>query len=223
MINFLIKHKVKIFLITIVGFFAGTFVGFGSYLFSDRSSIDTVAVVNGTKIPYKLYHSLYNNIIDMYRASGNETTEYLSKLIQKNVLQELVQDELIYQQAKDYGIFVSDEELAMDIQHFPYFLNEKGVFDSKIYFAFLNSRMLSPKEFEEYRRKKLISRKVQYLIGTAVSDISQSEIDYSKDVYKTADKQTILQQKSNEMLNFWANKILQKSKVKAPKLQEPID
>ena len=70
MINFLIKHKVKIFLITIVGFFAGTFVGFGSYLFSDRSSIDTVAVVNGTEIPYRVYYSLYNNAINMHRQTN---------------------------------------------------------------------------------------------------------------------------------------------------------
>jgi hypothetical protein len=46
MINFLIKHKIKIFLITILGFFAGTFVGFGSYLFGEKNYFDTVAVVN---------------------------------------------------------------------------------------------------------------------------------------------------------------------------------
>jgi len=220
MINFLIKHKVKIFLITIIGFFAGTFVGFGSYLFSDRSSIDTVAVVNGTEIPYRIYYSLYNNAINMHRQSGSEVNETVAKTIQANILQSLVKDELIYQQAKDYGIFVSDEELAMDIQHFPYFVNDKGVFDSRIYFAFLNSIRLSPKDFEEYRRKQIISRKVQILIASAISNVSETEINYSKNAYKTDDKNSILQQKNNEILNDWFNKVLQKSKIKFTMLKE---
>lgn len=220
MINFLIKHKVKIFLITIIGFFAGTFVGFGSYLFSDRSSIDTVAVVNGTEIPYRVYYSLYNNAINMHRQSGNEINEAAAKTIQANILQSLVKDELVCQQAKNYGVFVSDEELAMDIQHFPYFVNDKGFFDSRIYFAFLNNIRLAPKDFEEYRRKQLISRKVQILIASAISNVSEAEINYAKDVYKTDDKNSILQQKNNEILNDWFNKVLQKSKIKFTMLKE---
>jgi len=65
MMNFLRKHKIKIFLITIVGFFAGTFVGFGSYLFGEKNYHDAVAVVNGCKIPYKIYYALYNNTVDV--------------------------------------------------------------------------------------------------------------------------------------------------------------
>ena len=220
MINFLIKHKVKIFLITIIGFFAGTFVGFGSYLFSDRSSIDTVAVVNGTEIPYRIYYSLYNNAINMHRQSNQEFTEATAKAIQANILQSLVKDELIYQQAEKYGIVVSNEELANDIQHFPFFVNDKGFFDSRIYFAFLNNIRLAPKDFEEYRRKQLISRKVQVLIASAISNVSQAEIDYSKDSYKTSDKNIVLQQKNNEILNDWFNQVLQNSKIKFTMLKE---
>lgn len=220
MINFLIKHKVKIFLITIIGFFAGTFVGFGSYLFSDRSSIDTVAVVNGTEIPYRVYYSLYNNAINMHRQSNQEMTEATAKTIQANILQSLVKDELIYQQAEKYGVVVSNEELANDIQHFPFFVNDKGFFDSRIYFAFLNNIRLSPKDFEEYRRKQLISRKVQVLIASAISNVSEAEINYSKDIYKTSDKNAILQQKNSEILNDWFNQILKNSKIKFTMLKE---
>ena len=62
MMNFFRKHKVAIILIILVGFFGGTFIaGFGVSTFGNSaSSFDTAAVVNGKKIPYKYYYSLYN-------------------------------------------------------------------------------------------------------------------------------------------------------------------
>ena len=157
MMNFLRKHKVKIFLLTICGFLAGTFVGFGSYLFGERTYYDTAAVVNGQKIPYKIYYSLYNNSVSIIRNSDMDLTEELMKRIQNEIITSLVKDELIYQQADKYGIIVSDSELAADIQKYPYFLNENKQFDSRYYFQFLNNMRLSPKEFENLRRKQLIS------------------------------------------------------------------
>ena len=60
----------------------------------------------------------------------------------------LVQDEIIWQQTKKYGITVSDNELAQDIQSYPYFLNENGQFDSRNYYQFLSNLRMSPKDFE---------------------------------------------------------------------------
>ena len=52
--NFFRKHKVAIILIILIGFFGGTFIaGFGISTFGNNNSFDTVAVINGKKIPYK--------------------------------------------------------------------------------------------------------------------------------------------------------------------------
>ncbi len=206
MMNFLRKHKVAIFLITILGFFAGTFVGFGSYLFGEKTYYDTAAVVNGQKIPYKIYYALYNNAISMIKYSNQDLTEEMIKKIQNDIITNLVKDEIIYQQADKYGVTVSDSELAADIQSYPYFLNENKQFDSRYYFQFLNNMRLSPKEFETLRRKQLISNKLQLLIASSAK-VSDAQGQFIKENYKDVTDSMILQIKPNEIVNDWFMKV----------------
>jgi hypothetical protein len=214
MMNFLRKHKVKIFLLTICGFLAGTFVGFGSYLFGERTYYDTAAVVNGQKIPYKIYYSLYNNSVSIIRNSDMDLTEELMKRIQNEIITSLVKDELIYQQADKYGIIVSDSELAADIQKYPYFLNENKQFDSRYYFQFLNNMRLSPKEFENLRRKQLISNKLQLLIASSAKMSDAQEKFLKENSKEEIDEAMLLQIKPNEILNDWFEKVQDKSDYK---------
>ena len=210
MMNFLRKHKVKIFLITIFGFLAGTFVGFGSYLFGDRNYYDTVAVVNNVKIPYKIYYSLYNNRLESLRQAGQEMNEEMKKIVQNDIIRNLIQDEIIWQQTKDYGITVSDKELATDIQSYPYFLNENGQFDIRYYYKFLNNIRLSPKDFENLRRKQIASKKLQMLVASAAK-VSDTEL---KNPDNYSEQVTALQTKANEILNDWFDTIKKKTKIK---------
>ena len=206
MMNFFRKHKVAIILIILVGFFGGTFIaGFGVSTFGNSSSLDTVAIINGKKIPYKYYYSLYNNALSMLRNSEQDVTEEMIKSVQNNILRNLIQDELIWQQTKDYGIIVSDNELVVDIQTYPYFLDENGHFDSRNYYQFLNNLRLSPKDFETLRRKQLAASKLQILIASSAR-ISTSENPEKDD--------TLLQKKANEILNDWFDNIKRKSKIK---------
>ena len=213
MMTFLRNHKIKIFLITILGFLAGSFVGFGSYLFGEKTYYDTVAVVNGYKIPYKIYYAVYNNALNMMRQTNKDFTDDMAKKVQNDILKNLVQDEIIWQQTKDYAISVSDEELALDIQNYPYFLNEKGQFDSRYYFAFLNNMRLSPKDFENLRRKQLASNKLQVFIASS-SKITDSEYKELHNLYPNVDDNTLIQMKMNEVLNDWFGEIRQKTDLK---------
>ncbi len=213
MMNFLRKHKVKIFLITIFGFLAGTFVGFGSYLFGDRNYYDTVAVVNGVKIPYKIYYSLYNNRLESLRQTGQDITEEMKKSVQNDIVKNLIQDEIIWQQTKNYGITVTDKELAADIQRYPYFTNEQGQFDIRYYYKFLNNIRLSPKDFENLRRKQIASNKLQMLIASGAK-ISRSEIGATDQNENYVTEVAALQTKANEILNDWFDKIKRETKIK---------
>ena len=213
MMNFLRKHKVKIFLITIFGFLAGTFVGFGSYLFGDRNYYDTVAVINGVKIPYKIYYSLYNNRLESLRQSGQDITEEMKKAVQNDIVKNLIQDEIIWQQTKNYGITVTDKELASDIQRYPYFTNEQGQFDIRYYYKFLNNIRLSPKDFENLRRKQIASNKLQMLIASAAK-VSRSEIGATEKQENYVTEVAALQTKANEILNDWFDKIKRETKIK---------
>lgn len=210
MMNFFRKHKVAIILIILVGFFGGTFIaGFGVSTFGNSvSSFDTAAVVNGKKIPYKYYYSLYNYTLNLLRGSNQNVTDELMRLTKNQILNNLIQDELIWQQSKKYGITVTDAELAKDIQSYPYFLNENEQFDSRYYYQFLNNLRMAPKDYENLRRKQIASNKMQMLIASSAR-VSQSELEMKKG--SNISEQT--QIKANEVLNDWFDTIKKDSKI----------
>ena len=140
--------------------------------------------------------------------SGQEITEDLTRLTQNQILTTLIQDELIWQQTKKYGIIVTDNELAKDIQNYPYFLNDKGQFNSKIYYQFLNNLRMSPKDFEYLRRKQIASNKLQLLIASA-SRVSESE----KQMSKISNIPDLIQIKANEILNDGFDEVRKNSKI----------
>ena len=206
MMNCIRKHKVKIILIILIGFFGGTFIaGFGVSTLGKTNSFDAMAIVNGKKIPYRFFHSLYNNNINSLSHSGNEVTTDITIAIKNNIVKTLIQDELLYQQAKDYGITVSDTELAYDIQSYPYFLNGQGIFDSRNYYLFLSNLMMSPKDFETLRRKQIVANKLKVLIASTVK-VSKSEKE-------RCNESQLLQKKANEIVNSWFDDIKKKSTV----------
>ena len=209
MMNFFRKHKVAIILIILIGFFGGTFIaGFGVSTFGNSSSFDTVAVINGKNIPYKYYYSLYNNALNMLRHSEQNVTDEIMRETQDQILRTLIQDELIWQQTKKYGITVSDNELAQDIQSYPYFLNANGQFDSRNYYQFLNNLRMSPKDFENLRRKQIAANKLKVLVASA-TNVSNTEAE--KDSGKAA---ILIQTKANEILNDWFDSVKRESKIK---------
>lgn len=204
------KHKVKIILIILIGFLGGTFIaGFGVSILGKTNSFDAVAIVNGKKIPYRFFYSLYNNAINSLSHSRNEITTDITIAIKNNIIRTLIQDELIYQQAKDYGITVSDTELAYDIQSYPYFLNGQGIFDSRKYYQFLSSLMISPKDFETLRRKQIVANKLKVLIASTVNVSKTEKISHNHNEEETQ----LLQEKANEVVNSWFNDIKRKSTV----------
>ncbi|WP_372518957.1 SurA N-terminal domain-containing protein [Candidatus Ruminimicrobiellum ovillum] len=210
MMNFFRKHKVAIILVILIGFFGGTFIaGFGVSTFGNSaSSFDTVAVINGKKIPYKYYYSLYNSTLGSLRQSGQELTDELIKLTQNQILRTLVQDELIWQQTKKYGITVSDNELAQDIQSYPYFLNANEQFDSRNYYQFLNNLRMSPKDFESLRRKQIAANKLQLLVASA-TQVTKSEMES----LGSSNIPELTQIKANEILNDWFDTVKKNSKI----------
>ena len=72
MMNFLRKHMRKIFIVTVIAFLAGTFMGGGAYLFGPAKDFDAAVKVNGSKITMKLFSSLYNSSLNMYRNTAKE-------------------------------------------------------------------------------------------------------------------------------------------------------
>lgn len=175
MMDFLRKHMRIIFSITIAGFLAGAFVGFGGYFFGKKSFGDAVAEVNGRNIPYRQYAALYNRAVDAMRKSKEDVSDEMLAKKKQEVVQDLIQEEVFWQESKKYGINVTDMEVAADIQHYPAFQKD-GRFDQRAYFQVVFQVIrTTPAEFEESRRRQLAIFKLRQLIASSVK-ITEPEL-----------------------------------------------
>lgn len=224
MMSFLRKHMQLIFMITIIGFLAGAFIGFGGYFFSDVANADAAAEVNGKKIPYRRYQSLYNRVLDNMQRNKTELNADTVARLKQEVIQDLIQEEVFWEEAKKYGVTVSDQELAADIQNYPAFQRD-GRFDRQTYFQILSQVLhTSAPEFEDSRRRQIAIAKLRNLIAGSVQ-VSEPELklEYMQshggtlagfDKEREKFSQTLRQQKVMLVFNEWFKQLNQTIKVK---------
>jgi len=224
MMNFLRKNMRMIFLITIIGFLGGAFIGFGGYFFSNKTSADAVVEVNGAKIPYRQYSNTLNRVLDGMRQQKQEITDAVTKQKKQEVLQDLIQEEVFSSEAEKYGITVPDGELAADIHHYPAFQRD-GNFSQQAYFQILFQMLhTTPKEFEDSRRRQIAIFKLRQMIASSVL-ITEPELrmeyyfahkgnmaDYQKDKLKFRDD--IKQKKTMLVFSEWFKLLNQTMKIK---------
>ncbi|MDR3112312.1 MAG: SurA N-terminal domain-containing protein [Elusimicrobiota bacterium] len=212
--DFFRKHSRIIFIITIVMFFASTFLGLGSAVF--YSTNETAVSVNGKKISSRLFDSVYYNFIDAYEQSlsNQPLTEEITRELKAKTVQSLVENEIFYQQAIRYGIEVSDDELKVDLQNSPMFKNESNIFDLQTYYSFLNKIKLSPKEYEKLRKKQIAGNKLKALLVPAVRLWNYETTDIIKEGTDTSVAlNAAFQSKVNAILNEWYSNVVRNSAV----------
>ena len=161
MIGFLSKHRKPIFIATVVTFLLGIFVFFG---LGSSSSYGSIGEVRGKKLSDKIFSLYANKMRDSLRDSGLEITEPLRKSIYQQVFQNMVVDELFYQEAQKAGLVVTDFEVAAEIQSTPGFMDQ-GKFNPRAYVQTISSEFgMSPSEYEEWRKyQRLVSKYRDYL------------------------------------------------------------
>ena len=224
MMDFFRKHMRTIFLITILGFLAGMFLGFGGYLLGKGPQGDAVAEVNGKKISGRAFRTLYNQAMQNVKKGEENLSEEAVKAKKQEVLRDLIQEEVFYQESKKYGITVPNGELAASIQSYPAFQKD-GNFSQQAYFEILY-RVLrtTPEEFEESRRRQIAIYKLRQIVADSVR-ISEPELrlEYARankgDMSKFNDKkeeflQQVRQEKVMMAFQEWYKVINQTFKVK---------
>ncbi|HRY28502.1 MAG TPA: SurA N-terminal domain-containing protein [Elusimicrobiota bacterium] len=176
MMKWLRKHRYTIFLITVGGFLVGSFMGFGSYFFT-QSPYDAAIVVNGDKIPYKRYVTRYHQYLNQRRDNNEPLNEENIKRIKQETLQDLVREAVFLQEADKYGLTVTDNEVAAYIQRSPAFQRD-GQFDQGAYLQVLTQVLRIPAdEFEDDRRREIKIQKLQALMASAVK-VSNIEFNW---------------------------------------------
>ncbi len=149
--------KVAFFIIIVVF----VFWGIGSY----SGPKGLVASVNGKNITETEFQRAYMNAEENVRRSmPNITSEQLENLnLDQQVLQALVRDKIIEEEAERAGVAVSPEELRIVLGQYP-FLQKNGKFDSDTYREFLRKNNMTAQRFEADQIKYLLPEKLRRLV-----------------------------------------------------------
>lgn len=212
MISFLRRHQKSIFAATLSTFFGGMFVGFGGYWFTDRDLQGAAAKVGSVKIPYSRLMTNVNLYTERLREQGTDLDDAKLAQLKREMLNNMMVDELLSIKADELGLVVTDEELARDIRATPAFARG-GQFDSDSYFSAVRSRFRqSPQEYERERRKSIKTARLKSLFYrlSKVSPVELREVyaEVNKGSLKKFDKEKdafaarLQQQRALELVNY---------------------
>ncbi|HCE3702484.1 TPA: peptidylprolyl isomerase [Vibrio parahaemolyticus] len=135
------------------------FAGVGSYLVN--GSNNSAAKVGNTEIPRGEFEMAYQNERNRMQA---QLGDYFSQMLadpayvesfRKSVLDRMINDVLLDQQAEALGLRISDAQVRSMILEMPQF-QSNGQFDQEIYQASLRRAGFSPDSFAEYMRRELV-------------------------------------------------------------------
>lgn len=128
------------------------------------------ANVNGTVISNALFYSMYESELAKIRLrfKGSIPSELMDKLnLKEQVIQSLVDQILLLQEAQRLGMLVTEEDLVRDIQSNKAF-QRNGVFDVRLYNAYLEAIKLTPALYEDFQRRQLLAMQLVQLLTDGV-------------------------------------------------------
>ena len=126
---------------------------------NDTSTV--VATVNDSPILFKHYQERLQRNLELIRQQNPDlTSEMLAQMgFKRQILEQMVVEELMLQQATSLGLYVSKEELAKQIHLIPAFQKDGQAFDAATYQSVLRANNLTPGQFEsEYMRGMLMDK-----------------------------------------------------------------
>ncbi|NOZ90587.1 MAG: hypothetical protein GXO60_04790 [Epsilonproteobacteria bacterium] len=153
---------ITIWIATISFIFTGATYGFKYGIKS--SSIGKVGEIELSREKFQMeYRNLYNRYNQAFQGKFDEEQAKAMHL-QDQVLNSMAVQAMILNLAKDFGIVVSDKEVAENIASMPMF-QENGVFNKSIYENFLKNNGLSARTFESNIKDSLTIQKTFSLMN----------------------------------------------------------
>ena len=202
MISFLIKYKKSILIITLA-FFVASIGYLGLNSFNRGAFSSNAALVGSTPITYRDLRRATDAQARVLRNNGVDVDETMTHYLTQQALSGLISEEVLNQAAQEFGMAVSDYEIASDIQSSPVF-SQNGQFSQQAYeYAVKHQVGVTPAQFEEQlRRSKLADRfrmalysvykltpeevKFSYQIQNGnLKDFDKNKKDFEKQLFET--------------------------------------
>ncbi|MEG2171632.1 MAG: SurA N-terminal domain-containing protein [Desulfovibrionaceae bacterium] len=139
------------------------FVFWGVGNMGDSGASGVVATVNGKAILAQDFGAAYRNAEENIRLRNpNITSDQMKQMnIGPQVLQQLIIEALVQEEATRTGIVITPLELRRAIARIPSFQNAQGKFDAEAYQRILAGQRSTPGRFEEKLRKDLLDQKLR--------------------------------------------------------------
>jgi peptidyl-prolyl cis-trans isomerase D len=176
------KNWLKFSLVAVVGTFILLYVpSFLSPPGAGAAPGDAIATVNGRKITVDAYRRAYQNQVQALRSAygGSLNEQMLRQLgVGQRIVQQLIDEEAVLEEARRIGITVSDAELRERLLRLPEFQENGQFVGESRYRAVLRMQRppRTPAEFEEDLRKVLTIEKLQGAVAAWVR-VSDAEVD----------------------------------------------
>lgn len=154
----------------IFGLIIIVFVFWGVGSMNDQKA-SAIAYVNEQPITFNQYKRQYDGELERIKEQFKDITSDQLKQIgfKRQVLEQLIDQALLEQKARETGITASDAEIRRTIARITAFHNDQGRFDADIYRRVLATQGLTPTEFEEAYRQNITAQTLLGHIGaTAV-------------------------------------------------------
>jgi peptidyl-prolyl cis-trans isomerase D len=200
MIAWMQKHN-KYLVVTIwiatIAFIGAGFVGWGTYQYGSKAS--AIAKVGDVEISQGKFNFVYQNTYNSIRdkMQGNFDDAKAKEMgLTRMVFEELLNQARLLNLAKEYGVIVSDDELAKAIASNRAFMQD-GKFSKKIYQIYLRNIGLKPKAFENIVRDDLRVKKLLKLLNQRALDY---EVDVIGSIINLKDKIKFSLVKKDDML-----------------------
>ena len=150
------------------------FYGYGSKQGPEERVLVTVGAA---KITTEQYRKAYSNMIQRYQQMyQNQINDQLARSLglQQNLLDEMIERELMLQEAERRKMLVSKEEIKREVMKQPY-MQANGVFSEHRYAAVLNRMKMTAAEYEQQTAQEIKLNSMRSMITQAVT-ISDQEL-----------------------------------------------
>jgi peptidyl-prolyl cis-trans isomerase D len=143
---------------------------------------EAVAKVEGEPITVRDFTTQLNRRMQMFRGQGGNISDQMLKQlgIDRQVLQELIDEQAMLAEADRLGLSVNDSEVRAQILNFPAFQENGHFIGEDRYRALLRMQRppLTPGDFEEALRKDLLREKLQAAVtGWVAGSITDTDVE----------------------------------------------
>ena len=149
------------------------FWGVGSFRGSQKQ---VLATIGEHQIGLKEFYQTYQRQVESLRQQRGDisTQELRSMDFKRQVFQQMVNDILIRNKARELGLVVGSNQVRAEIRGMDVFHGDNATFDPKRYQTLLQMNRLTPAQFEADIRSNLVSNALRQVVVSSVR-VEESE------------------------------------------------